>query len=364
VRRVVGVVASAALVLALTFGIGRAAGLPVPFDRVDLGSQLMLTLFGEISDSGASFAAARGDRASESPLRDLALQVRPQGDRPYAAQGVADFAQDRLAASDLAIEPDSTLFGAAPLDEGTSVIRFSAPARGGDAAELVPPSAHFTAAYQPPPPEPAISPGPGTLAFSPPQMLVADSVPAATHVGAVRFEGATQDAQGLGSQLSLHDASYNAGANFDLRAGKRSVSLNLSSAYEQVASNAGDAFSTSAPGSTSSWQLPGVAPLAVPNDSDFNRLSLGAGLSVPVVHGLTLNLNYDAQRLYGVYYGVPGLMNLDTVSNTYGGNLTFNIPQTSGSLSIGAYQDRFQDGILPINGQTQTHEDVNFTVKF
>ncbi len=36
----------------------------------------------------------------------------------------------------------------------------------------------------------------------------------------------------------------------------------------------------------------------------------------------------------------------------------------SSSLSIGAYQDRFQDSILPISGQTQTREDVNFTVKF
>jgi hypothetical protein len=101
----------------------------------------------------------------------------------------------------------------------------------------------------------------------------------------------------------------------------------------------------------------------VPNYADLNRLSVGAGVSVPVVRGLTLNLNYDAQHLYGGY-GLPGLLNLDTINNTYGGNLTFTIPRISSSLSIGAYQDRFQDGAQPINGQTQTREDVNFTVKF
>ena len=105
------------------------------------------------------------------------------------------------------------------------------------------------------------------------------------------------------------------------------------------------------------------APVVVPNYADLNRLSLGAGLAVPVVRGLTLNLNYDAQRLYGGY-GLPGLVNLDSVSNTYGGKLSFDIPRTSGTLSISAYQDRFADGLLPLNGTTQTREDVNFTVKF
>ncbi len=362
-RRVVALMASAALVVALSFAIGRAAGLPAGTQRFDLGSQLMLAVFGEISDSGASFAAARGDRTSESPLRELALQIRPMGAAPDRGGGT-DFTLDRLAARDLAVDEDSLFAGTAPLDVGTSVVHFSAPASGADEGELVPLSAHFTAAYQPPPPAPAISPAPGTLAFAPPQMLTAETLAGAAQVGAVHFEGSTQDAQSQASQPSLHDASYNAGADFNVRAGKRSVNVNLSSAYEQAGGNLGNAFTASALGSTSSWQLPGVAPFAVPNDSDLSRLSLGAGLSVPVVHGLTLNLNYDAGRLNGVYYGVPGLMNFDTVDNTYGGNLTLNIPRTSGSLSIGAYQDRFQDGTLPIGGQTQTREDVNFTVKF
>jgi hypothetical protein len=57
-------------------------------------------------------------------------------------------------------------------------------------------------------------------------------------------------------------------------------------------------------------------------------------------------------------------VNLDTINNSYGGRLTFNSPDASKSLSISAYQERFSDSVLPINGYTQTREDVNFTVKF
>jgi hypothetical protein len=69
------------------------------------------------------------------------------------------------------------------------------------------------------------------------------------------------------------------------------------------------------------------------------------------------------QHLYGGY-GLPGLVNLDAINNTYGGKLTFNVPDASKTLSISAYQDRFTDSLLPLNGSTQTREDVNFTVKF
>jgi hypothetical protein len=57
-------------------------------------------------------------------------------------------------------------------------------------------------------------------------------------------------------------------------------------------------------------------------------------------------------------------MNLDTINNSYGGQLTFDLPHTANTLSVSAYQNRYQDSVLPINGYTQIREDVNFTVKF
>lgn len=362
-RRGVGVAASVALVLALSFGAARAAGLTPSSGPNEIGAQLMLRVFGENSDSRASFAAAYGDRASESPFRELALQVRratvKAGDATVAA---AAFGEASLPVGSLVADQPSDVIGQ-PFVPAPSIVHFTVgSASTGDAAVLVPPDQHFTVAYQPVAAQPAISPAPGTLAFTPPETRVLDFVPPSGQIGAVHFEGhSSGDEPGL-PQLTLHDTTYGAGASFGVRAGKRDVDVNLSSEYQQAGSDL-ESFSVSQPSTATSLPLTGGASFALPNSTDLSRFALGAGVSVPVVRGLTLNLNYDAQRLYGGY-GVPGLVNLDTMSDTYGGKLTFNIPRLSSSLSIGAYQDRFQDSILPINGQTQTREDVNFTVKF
>ncbi len=364
-RRVVGVVAGTALMLALCSAITVAAGLPLGIERFDLGSQLMMRLFGETSDSNASFAAAHGDRASESPLRELALQIHSADVKPYlAAAGAGVFAEDRFALRALSNNDVSSFGDAAPFVAGPSVVHFSAPSISQNDLGLIP-SAHLTAAYQAVVPEPPVSPAPGTLEFTPPEVTTPESVASTTQIGPVQFEGRAEGLSAQTPQLALPSSSYGAGANFDVRAGKRSLNLNLSSGYEHVTGNDANAFSVTPVDSATSWQLPGSGTqLVVPNYADLNRLSLGAGVSVPVMRGLTLNFNYDTQRLYGGY-GLPGLMNLDAVNNSYGGKLTFNIPQISNSaLSIGAYQDRLQDNILPNNGYTQTREDVNFTVKF
>jgi hypothetical protein len=363
VRRVVSVVAAITLVLALRSAVG-AADLPQGIARFDIASQLMLRLFGETSDSNASFAAVHGDRASESPLRDLALEVGPAQAKPYLSSAPAAFAEDRLALRDLWANQSADSSATSLLSANRDEVRFAPYSLTENLAALVSPSEHFTADYQPVSPAPVISPEPGTLAFAPLEMRSPDFLPTTTQIGALQFEGHDDGASAQTTQDALRDSSYGAGANFDVRAGKRNVNVNLSSEYEHVGRDDTNSFSVSTLGSASSWQLPGAdAPLAVPNYADMSRLSLGAGVSVPVVHDLTLNLNYDAQRLYGGY-GLPGLMNLNTVNNSYGGNLTFNIPQISSSLSISAHQDRFEDSLLPINGSTQTREDVNFTVKF
>jgi len=354
-------VAATALVQALSFAMAGATTLPSTPSSLDLGSQVMLRLFGETSDATASFAAAQGDRASESPLRDLALHVPPAGaTSPFAGGNAVAFEQDRLTLRDLA----GASGGAA----------FSPTTGRGDIVQFVSPSALFAAAYQAVAPAPSISPLPGTLAFAPPTATLDEGanvpgdahassfVPTTSQIGPVRFETHTDSSAVQTPQLDLSDSSYGAGANFEVRAGKRNLDLNLSGGYDRVTGGGADAFSATTL-NAASWQVPGGVPLVLPNGADLSRLSLGAGVAVPVVRGLTLNLDYAAARLYNGY-GLPGLVNLDTVNNSYGGRLTFDIPSTSSSLSISAYQDRFNDSLLPINGSTQTREDVNFTVKF
>jgi len=322
----------------------------------------MVRLFGETTDSSASFAAARGDRNGESPLRELALQVRPNGQKAGFVRDASEtLTADRAIAADLA--PTEISVAAAALNIGSNVVRFAPSAASPVDEALAPPSLRFTAAYQAPT-EPAVSPDPGTLAFGTPDVQAPDTLSSTAQIGAVRFEGQAAATSTQTPQLALGDTSAGAGANFNVRAGRRNLDVNLSSEYEHVGRNDASNFTVSPIDSASSWQLPGAgaAPLLVPSYANLNRLSLGAGLSVPVLHELTLNVNYDAQHLYGGY-GLPGLVNLDTIDNSYGGKLTFNIPRISSSLSIGAYQDRFEDN-LSLNGTTQTREDVNFTVKF
>jgi hypothetical protein len=376
VRRL-GLVAKAALAVALCCGVARAGFMPSA-PRFDLGSELMLRLFGETSDSNAAFAAAHGDRTGESPLHELALQAAPSRERAAYAT-IAETETPWLTGSSTLPASLDLSSAAAALDAGLarSGVHFAPPAQPrDDVVTLIPSSALLTATYQPVAPTPNISPAPGTLAFGRPSVTapqlfepaastrVPSFVPVAAQVAGAKFEGRLEGASTDTPQISLHDNTYGAGANFDVRAGKRDLTLNLSTQYERVSRNDFNAFTTSPLSSTSSWQLPNAdAPLMVPSYADLNRFSVGAGLAVPVVRGVTLNLNYDTQRLYGGF-GLPGLVNLDTINNSYGGRLTFNSPDASKSLSISAYQERFSDSVLPINGYTQTREDVNFTVKF
>ncbi len=313
-RRVVGILASVAFATMLCCAVARATSALLDTAAPDIGAQLMLRLFGETSDATAAFAAAAGDRTSESPLRDLALQIPSPDTNPAYVTGIttASPARDfsRTAAptnvSDLEHAFDAGLLHG---DAG-----LAPPAPDGDAVTLAP-SALLTATYQPVA-APKISPAPGTLAFDTPAKAVQTPAfaPVSAHVGGVQFEGNVAGGSSENSALSLHDSTGGAGANFQVRAGKRDINLNLDTQYERLERNDSSALSSGL-SSASAWQLPGSdAPLAVPNYADLNRLSVGAGLAVPVLRGLTLNLNYGVQHLYGGY-GLPGLVNLDTVNN-------------------------------------------------
>lgn len=373
-RRVVGVTAIMALAVALCSVAARSASLELPAASPDLRAQLMLQLFGETSDSSASYAARYGDRVSESPLRDAALQIGPNDELAAFAPPVPSVA--------IFVAPSSGEASGESLSSLTQAVaaglwqssgaQFAPPSvvrQDQSTTTILPASSLFTASYRPVAPAPSFSPGSGTVAFAPlanpATAFSGERSSTPMQVGHVQFEGHGQTSTTDAPQSALQDNAYNAGANFDLRAGKRNLNLNLTSSYEHLTRNDSSSFSTSTLDSTSAWQLPGTdAPFAVPNYADVNRFSLGAGVAVPVLRGLTLNLNYAAQRYSGGYGFLPGLVNLDTVNNSYGAQMTFDLPHTGNTLSVSAYQNRYQDSVLPINGYTQMREDVNFSVKF
>lgn len=386
-RRPIGVMLIAALAAALGPGIAFASPLSAPGASIDLRPQLLMRIFGETSDDRASLAAAYGDRTSESPLRDLALQVGPAH---RLAAYVGDVSSLPSFAVTGAVAYTSDPFGLTRslrnLDVASSA-RFQLPAVPHDyaAAESVvalpaaPRMAYTIGSYQPVDPVAIVSPAPGALSFGPlvrPQAAQtmtfngvpgarasSGMVPATFHVGPVQVQARVEGASLQSDETALHDNAYGAGANFDLRAGSRNVNVDVSSTYEHLTRNDASTFSAPQVGG-SSWQLPGAdTPVVIPNFADVSKVSVGAAVAVPVVHGLTLNVNYGADRMFGGY-GLPGLSNLDATDNSYGGRLTFAIPHSSSTLSISASQSRFLDSVLSSSAFTQTRGDVNFTVKF
>lgn len=390
-RRLVGLVSTAALAIALVPRVAPAATLAT-FGASDFTSQLMLRIFGESSDARASFAAARGDRFSESPLRDLALDAASRDrlavlgapSKTFATPAGPRFASPAGGSSfDLAQTVRSALL--------RSNLRFSATPQSdasalpGDNAGAIP---AFTAGqYQPASPVTLVSPqsaafslGPlvrgaapavaasSAMAFGenapPGASQSSDALPAAARLGPLKFSTSVEGASLSAPSVGLSDSAYGAGANLDVRAGARTLTFGLSSNYERLTRSDGSGLTPTALAGTSTWQLPGSdAPLAVPNYADLSRLSVGAGVAVPVFNGLTLDLDYAADRMFGGY-GLPGVANLNSIDDSYGGKLTFTIPHSTSTLSISARQLHYLDSLIPANTSTQTREDVNLTVKF
>jgi hypothetical protein len=390
VHRVAVIVMAVAFVGMPSPGVAyQAPELAVP--TVSLSAQLMLRVFGEVSDSRASAAAAYGDRVSESPLRGLALGAS------VSQSETRDFAtSDRFVAFDSPAADNGTFDLPANLKDSAllSGLRFAAPSTATDLgsesnqASFSSPSTFTTGQYEPVAPLVTVSPLPGSVSFGPslggagaaaggsstsetfrdaftPAGATGSSVsvPATVRVGPLQvrthFEGATVDSK----SPSLLDKGYGAGANFDVRAGARNVNVDLSSGYERLTSNGATGYAPLPASASSPWQLPADGVPVVPNYAELSRVSIGAAVGVPVVTGLTLNLNYGAGRMFGGY-GLPGLTNFGATDNTYGGKLTFEMPHSANTLSISARALHYQDGLAPANTFTQTREDVNFTVKF
>jgi hypothetical protein len=381
VRRLLGVVILSVLTMVPGIAYARTP-VTIVAPSADLGHQLLLQFFGETSDASASLAAAYGDAQSESPLRELALGVSTLP--ANAALDVASIGPT-FATADTAVSDDLAMSeSAARYDSEFAFARVaqyvasSTPASTGQTDFIASPGGgtFVTGQYRPSVPSrlPASSPtiattagqtaGDAGLAFSqaPATSAWTSSASNAATFGPVNVRAQFDSGQVTQPQSSLTDGGYGAGADLNVRAGHRNLDFTVSSDYERLMRD--DTSGLAALSPTSNWQLPGSdVPLVVPNYADMSRVSLGAGLAVPVVNNLTLNLNVASDRMLGTY-GLPGANNLDATDQTYGGRLTFAIPHSASSLSISAQQLHYQDNLMPSDTYSQTRENVNFTVKF
>lgn len=193
-----------------------------------------------------------------------------------------------------------------------------------------------------------------------------------THVDAVRAMqlcGTTDEAAAC---PYLHDErvqSLEAGTAFNVRAGNTQLNLQVSGTLGQVSTHDGALFQytpldpdtqldPAAVGSPADSSL-----LYYPGLTDVVRHGVNARIAVPVSPALTVGLQYDRSHYQGNYGDLltPGF---DARKDTYLGNVTYQLPNSSSLLTLSARQYRYQDGAASNFNLTQTRADLSFTVKF
>jgi hypothetical protein len=375
-----------ALLPALTPNIAQSAPVVSSSAAYNFGAAAFRAIFGETTDESAGLAASYGDRAGESPMREFAMmtvtekiadvafapsfsstlsfaQERPARRSPAVASSVDDFAGRVFA-------PNGTRFVPMAFYEPVPSISIDAPRRLDVAQPSLPEVAPSdTSATLASAPAPVISFGNSAYSQQPTNALTAGfapssvAVPVSMHFGRLQFDGQVGGAETQSSAQSDQDNGYDAGANFDVRAGAHRVNVDVSSSYEHLMRDDTISYSSALP-VASKWEIGGDAVPALPSYADMSKLALGANLAVPVTTTMTLGLNYNAQRLLGEYGGLPGIGNLDAIDNSYGGRVTLAIPKWSSQISLSASQYHYQDNIAPANTFSDLRGNVNFTVKF
>lgn len=226
-------------------------------------------------------------------------------------------------------------------------------------------------------------------AYAPAVQSLREDVSVPVRIGAVRFSGLVSGTQQQNSRSDavramqlcgttdeaaacpyLHDEraqNFVAGTNFNLRAGNTQVNLQLSGSVGHVANDDAamyqyvpldpdpqlDAIRAGSPEDTSLLYYPGL--------TDMVRHGVNARVAVPISRALTVGLQYDTAHYQG-NYGTLFAPGLDARKDTYLGNVTYQLPNSS-LITLSARQYRYQDSLTPFN-LTETRADLSFTVKF
>ena len=339
---------------------------------IDLSARLFARCFGESTDRLASFSAVNGDASAESPLRDLALTVDPQAPEVLGTLDVKlpaiDPSDTQPAFNAPVVNLSDATFAASSLHAPTIDNTISAPVIGYyQSAEPAPTDAPLShrfelGAWHISNTDPSFSLSSGSASNFDARGA---SVDVPLQLGRVRFSphaqaGFTQDAS-TDAQSSLNDRSFAAGATIDVRAGRRSLGVDLTSGLEHV-TLAQPQFSASTSPAVGVTGEP--LPMFVPAYADVNAHTISTGVTVPVTRSLTADVQYDTQHLLGGYGTTPGLSGLDASNTIYGAQLTFSLPKGTSAISLSAHQFHFQDNLIPSNAVTQTSANLNYTVKF
>lgn len=188
-------------------------------------------------------------------------------------------------------------------------------------------------------------------------------------VRAMQLCGTTDEAAACPYLHDERSQTLAAGTKFNLRAGNTQLNLQLSgsvgrvstgdtSVYQYTPLSADPQLDAARAGSPEDSSL-----LYYPGLTDIVRHGLNASVAVPVSSKITIGLQYDRAHYQG-NYGALFTQGLDARKDTYLGNVTYQLPNSSSLLTLSARQYRYQDSFAPNFNLTETRADLSFTVKF
>ncbi len=100
-----------------------------------------------------------------------------------------------------------------------------------------------------------------------------------------------------------------------------------------------------------------------PNYINVRHYTYAANVALPLTKDLVGSVSYNTQR-FGGAYGTTLNQNISERKDYYTGAVTYNIPKTNSSLSVGARRYTYYDDVLPNFNYVMNRQDLSFTVRF
>ena len=345
-------------------GTGRASQLGGP------GGLQAARMFNPLAES--LFATLNGSARLVSPMEIALFNIAPAQDAAFTSatqtaaphgSGMANVtfgiprvqvAYSRYAASQTPVRVPAPRVGAPPANLAPARENISDPVQ--DAATL------HTAPPAPLPSQSAVRFGEYTP-YTPQLQGIATGVDVPGRIGKMHFEtafhamqlcGTADEAAACTAAPEAAAQSFTAGTDFNVVG---SVKLGLSSSLEHL-NNATSNMFPYVP-----LDPDAQAGLTYFGLTNVVSQSVGAQVAVPVNRQITVGLQYDRAHYQGDY-GNTLLPGFDASKDTYLGNVTYQLPNTSSAITLSARQYRYQDAFSPNFNLTETRADLNYTVKF
>ena len=169
---------------------------------------------------------------------------------------------------------------------------------------------------------------------------------------------------------------YGLGTSFKLPVFGQAASVNLNGSYETLKRNDTKGFAyypinptTQTFDGTAFAQAANPAGLGgskvsfYPNYVNVRHITYAANVALPLTKDLVGSVTYNTQR-YGGSYGTTINQNISERKDYYTGAVTYNIPKTNSSVSVGARRFQYTDDVIPNTNYVLNRQDLNFTVRF